>query len=190
MTTTSWAMFIIGIAIGLIFTAVTSIMLMNEQLKSIKGYHEWLTKYASLTDEQYNNLSNYVENQLNLMIDTIGRLLDAEAKKAHDDKEVLNKIISVTNDILKSLGKNIDRQFEIMNAIDDLQTIEDSRWTMLYDYIYSDETEEEKDLCDNCANVNSNKCLDCTERISNSEVFYCNYKPIEENENNGDAVRD
>jgi len=142
MTLISWCMFILGLAIGLGITAFIAVRMMDRELKSIKDNHEFLMKYAEITDNQYANLEKSIDGQLAALNEFANGLSDICSRMATENKAFGTKVFEALVKDNENKNKFLK---ELEETINYNETVNGERWNLICDYITNQESEVEKE---------------------------------------------
>lgn len=180
MTLISWCMFVLGLAIGLGVTAWVSVRMMGEELKGIKDNHEFLTKYAELTDNQYADLKEHIHKRFEILNEFANGLADICSRMVTENKEFGTKVFEA---LIKDNENKNKFLKELEETINYNETVNERRWNLICDYITNKEPEfdnkpEPEPLCKTCRYKASDGGAGYTEVCSTcSEMALCNYDP-------------
>ncbi len=179
------ALFILGLAIGLLACSVYTRWQDKQFMDLMALNHDFLERYAKLTDQQYDNLERYVNDQMTLLNETVHKLLGLSDRFNKDNTDSFRKLLAL-----------VKNDHEVKNALmEDLtdfvkehEKVNEERWSLITDYITNDGPEraetmknhDDEDLCDWCKNQQTEKCADCSEPVSNTEVYFVNFEAKEE----------
>ena len=177
------ALFSLGLAIGLLVCSIYTRWQDKQFMDLMASNHDFLERYAKLTDQQYDNLNRYVEDQLTLLNETLHKLLGFSDRFNKDSADSFNKLLVL-----------VKNDHEVKNALmEDLtdfvkehEKVNEERWSLITDYITNDgperaeENHNNEDICDWCKNQRTEKCDYCTEPVSSTETYFVNYEAKEE----------
>jgi len=142
MTLISWCMFILGLAIGLGITAFIAVRMMDRELKSIKDNHEFLTKYAEITDNQYANLEKYIDGRFEALNEFANGLADICSRMVTENKEFGAKVFEALIKDNENKNKFLEEMEETINYN---ETVNGERWNLICDYITNKEPDFNKE---------------------------------------------
>lgn len=135
MTLMHWAMFLLGLAIGLAFTAWTSYRMINEQLENLQELQSFLTRYHELSDAQYKNIETYVDRRFDSIMKFTDSLSDIVSRMSRESNENGQKLL----DVVKQDHNNKNEIIRAMStALSEYMEVNTERWNLIVDYITND----------------------------------------------------
>lgn len=129
------SLFILGLAIGLLACSIYTRWQDKQFMDLMASNHDFLLKYAEITDRQYDNLNKYVKDQMTLLNETVHKLLGISYQFNKDNADNSVRILGM-----------IKNDHEVKNALlEDLtdfvkehEKVNDERWSLITDYITND----------------------------------------------------
>ena len=89
------ALFTLGLAIGLLVCSIYTRWQDKQFMDLMASNHDFLERYAKLTDQQYDNLNQYVNDQITLLNETVHKLLGISQQMSNDSNENGKKILEL-----------------------------------------------------------------------------------------------
>lgn len=135
------ALFTLGLAIGLLVCSIYTRWQDKQFMDLMASNHGFLERYAKLTDQQYDKLSQYFNDQMTLLNETLHKLLGFSDRFNKDSADTFNKLLVL-----------VKNDHEVKNALmEDLtdfvkehEKVNEERWSLITDYITNDGPEREE----------------------------------------------
>ena len=135
------ALFILGLAIGLLACSVYTRWQDKQLMDLMASNHDFLKRYSELTNQQYGNLNQYVNDQMTLLNETVHRLLGISQQMAKDSNDNGQKILELFRQDHNNKGQLITN---LTDFIKEHEKVNEERWSLIVDYITNDGPEREE----------------------------------------------
>lgn len=129
------ALFTLGLAIGLLACSVYTRWQDKQFMDLMASNHDFLERYAKLTDQQYDNLNKYVEDQMTLLNETVHKLCGISERINKDNADNSIRILGM----IKNDHEVKNAQMEdLTDFVKEHEKVNEERWSLIVDYITND----------------------------------------------------
>lgn len=129
------ALFILGLAIGLLACSIYTRWQDKQFMDLMASNHDFLERYAKLTDQQYDNLNRYVKDQMTLLYETVQKLLGLSDRFNNDSADSFRKLLALVKEDHES--KNFLME-DLTVFVKEHEKVNEERWSLITDYITND----------------------------------------------------
>lgn len=137
------ALFTLGLAIGLLACSVYTRWQDKQFMDLMTSNHDFLKTYAYLTDQQYDNLDQYVNDQMTLLNKTVHQLRGISQQMSKENADNGKKMLELLRQDHNNKGQLITN---LTDFVKEHEKINEERWSLIVDYITNDGPER-AELC-------------------------------------------